>query len=92
MTALEEYIKRSRKASNDYFEIKDMFLELQGYRKAYNRLLEEKRKLSEKVNKESDYSYEKRYYLIDKDKVALEVISNVIEDIELNIELSKVVE
>lgn len=77
---------------NDYCMIKDSLLELQGYRKAYSQLLKEQIKLSEKVNKESDYSYEKRYYLIDKDKIALEVISNVIDDIKLNIELSKVVE
>lgn len=82
-----------------YFEIKDSLLELQGYRKAYNRLLEEKRKLSEKVKKNEGKRYylkkfngEGRCLLIDKDELALEVISNVIDDIELNIELSKVVE
>lgn len=105
MTTLEEYRERSRKAINKedpravyvydmatynidgYFEIKDSLLELQGYRKAYNRLLEEKRLLTERIKKN-----EEKDAVIYKDNVALEIISNVIDDIELNIELSKVVE
>lgn len=87
MTALEEYVKRSREVINkedprgvyidDHCDIEDLLLELQGYRKAYNQLLEEKRKLSEKIK---------------EDSLKLEIISNLIEVIEVNIELSKVVE
>lgn len=105
MTTLEEYIKRSREAINKedpravyeydmttynidgYFEIKDSLLELQGYRKAYNRLLEEKRLLFERIKKN-----EEKDITIYKDNVALEIISTLIDTIELYIELSKVVE
>lgn len=70
---------------NDYLEIKDSLLELQGYRKAYSRLLGEKRWLLERIKKN-----EEKDVVIYKDNVALEIISTLIDTIELYIELSKV--